>query len=105
MKMFGMDDNELEKMVATHPLTVFSKLVADNPDNKVYQQCLDSEVHNVAELLSECVNVEQLEMLEYILSCIPDGVVKTDNKEFNDMLMNADIIRRIITEIRRIKRW
>lgn len=105
MRMFGMDDNELEKMVATHPLTVFSKLVADNPGNKVYQQCLDNEVHNAAESLAEYVAVEQLEMLEYILSCIPDGVVKTDNKEFNDMLMNADIIRRIITEIRRIKGW
>ena len=105
MKMFGMDDNELEKMVATHPLTVFSKLVADSPDNKVYQQCLDSEVHNAAESLAEYVAVEQLEMLEYILRCIPDGVVKTDDKEFSDMLMNAAIIRRVIAEVRRIKGW
>lgn len=105
MEIFGMDDNELEKMIATHPLTVFSKLVADSPDNKVYQQCLDSEVHNVAESLSECVVAEQLEMIEYILRCIPDGVVKTDDKEFSDMLMNAAIIRRVIAEVRRIKGW
>ena len=105
MGIFGMDDNELEKMVATHPLTVFSKLVADNPGNKVYQTCLDNEVHNAAESLAEYVAVEQLEMIECIMSNLPDGVVKTDNKEFNDMLMNADIIRRVIAEVRRIKGW
>lgn len=105
MEIFGMDDNELEKMIATHPLTVFSKLVAESPGNKVYQQCLDSEVHNVAESLSECVVAEQLEMIERILGCIPDGVAKTDDKEFSDMLMNAAIIRRVIAEVRRIKGW
>ena len=98
-----MDDSELEKMVATHPLTVFSRLVADNPENKVYQKCLDNEVHNAAESLSECVAVEQLEMIECILSNIPNGVVKTDDDEFSEMLMNADIIRRIIAEVKRIK--
>ena len=103
MGMFGMDDNEIEKMIATHPLTVFSKLVADNPDNKVYQKCLDNEVHNAAESLSERVAVEQLEMIESILSYLPNGVFKTDDEELNDMLMNADIIRRIIAEVRRIK--
>ena len=105
MGIFGMDDNEIEKMVATHPLTVFSKLVADNPDSKVYRQCLDNEIRNVAESLSECVAVEHLEMIERILSCIPNGVFHTDDDELNDMLVNADAIRRIIAEVRRIKGW
>lgn len=103
--MFGMDDNEIEKMVATHPLTVFSKLVADNPDNKVYQKCLDNEVHNAAESLAEYVAVEQLEMIECIMSNLPDGVVKTDDEKLNDMLINVNAIRRIIAEVRRIKGW
>ena len=49
--MFGMDDNEMKRLIETHPLTVFSKLVADNPDSKVYRQCLDNEIRNVAESL------------------------------------------------------
>ena len=105
MEMFGMDDNEMKRLIETHPLTVFSKLVADNPDSKVYRQCLDNEIRNVAESLSECVAVEHLEMIEHILSCIPNGVFHTDDDELNDMLVNADAIRRIIAEVRHIKGW
>ena len=103
MGMFGMDDDEMEKMIATHPLTVFAKLVADNPENKVYQQCLDNEIRTAAESLSEHVPVEQLEIIEHILSVLPDGMLRTENNELNEMLMNAGIIKRIIAEVKRIK--
>ncbi len=101
--MFGMDDNEMEKMLATHPLTIFSKLVAEEPNNKVYQQCLEGEIHNAAESLAEHVGIEQLEFIEHVLSAIPDCDIRTENEELNEVFMNASIIKRIIAEVKRIK--
>ena len=102
MGMFGMDD-DLNRMIDTHPLTVFSKLLAENPENKVYRQCLDSEVKTAAESLSEHLSAEQIEVFDRIVGILPDELLVNADGEIGELFINVSVMRKILAEVRRIK--
>ena len=105
--MFGMDDNEIEKMLESHPLTVFSKLVSDDPNNKVFKKCLDNEIESAAKQLAENVGEDQLVVIEHIINLVPDDASMVagiaGNKEMREVALKVSIIKRILAAVKKVK--
>lgn len=93
----GMDREEVEKMLQTHPLTVFSRLAHDDPSNKVYQQCLAAEIDEAATTLMENLNDLQFSLLEHVLKILPE------RNGGDDEAIRINVIRKVIAEVRRRK--
>lgn len=102
--MFGMGDEEMNRMLETHPLTVFSKLAYGDPGNKVYQKCLENEILEAARSLSENLSDDRIRFVERIIGMFPEKIERDpDDPETRDIAMRMEVIRRIFAEIRRIR--
>lgn len=95
----GLDGEEIEKMLSLHPLTVFSKLVDENPESKLYQQCLENEISKAADSIIENMGEEQIAFFEGIISLVPDNF-GDDDKE---IAMKLRVIKRIFEAVHRKK--
>lgn len=106
--MFGMNDGDMDNLLERHPLTVFSRLAYDEPDNKVYRQCLENEIQNAAESLSDSIGDAQIVFIEHMLDALPamrERKPPSDDEEremLKDIEMKVDVIRRIMNAIRKI---
>jgi len=105
MEWLDMNEDDINKMIATHPLTVFSKLVADSPGNKVYQLCLDKEINQAAMALVEKLPPEMIACLERLFSSLPEHPANLEylDDEMKDLLMSASIVRKVLAKAREIR--
>ena len=77
----NLNGSELDKQIENHPLSVFTKLYADDKNNKVYKECLENEIETAINQLSKETNIEMIEFFKNILE-----KCDMDEKELNQML-------------------
>ena len=99
----GMDDDgDMERMVDLHPLNVFAKLSQENPESKLYRQCLQNEIDMAAEALDEKMDERQFLVLEHIVNHVPEERLRnSDGGE--ELTMRLDVLKRIFSEVRKRK--
>lgn len=77
----NLNGSELDKQIENHPLSVFTKLYADDKNNRVYKECLENEIETAINQLSKETNIEMIMFFKNILD-----KCDMDEKELNQML-------------------
>ena len=98
-----MDNDDIERMLNLHPLTVFSKLASENPTSKLYQKCLQNEIDTAAETLGDNLRDEQLMFLEHLIDNLPEHRIRSDTKEGRDIAIKVNVIKRIFAAVRKLR--
>ena len=100
---FDPDNEGINRAVETHPLTVFGRLLASDPGSKLYRQCLDNEIGEVAKSIAPYVTEVQMLFVEHMLSKVPDVEPSAvDDMETREIIVRTGVIRRIFAEVRRL---
>lgn len=107
--MNGMNDDDISRMVDTHPLSVFAKLADEDPKNKHYQQCLDYEIELAAQNMLDNMEIEQIEFIEHIVNMIPENLEISGHRiasesEIKSVLKRLHIIKRVFAKVHELNK-
>lgn len=96
----NMGDGEKEN----HPFSVFLRLYSENPNNKVYKNCLENEIDNVVQTLNDKIDNSILFFLkEMIDSCFVSDeeldLVVTEKKLKDEIKIQQYAITEIIRRV------
>ena len=93
--MFDFNNNELEN----YPLNIFTKLYAENKNNKVYEQCLQEEVKKVIDDLSKDMNISDVMALKCLID-LNKKAVEENNVELDEVLaVRMKVMKQIIDTV------
>lgn len=99
--MFGMemDGEEIDKYVESLPISIFMRLHHENPQNKVYQKCLEQEIDNTSNEFIASLGLEQIVGLEVIFTILEHAINAMGIDEHDDKLMRIRMMRKIFDAI------
>ena len=100
--MFDLNNDEIDKMVDSHPLNVFSKLSNEDPGNALYQKCLDDEIKLAAKGFMEACGHE-LPFMEMVVEMIEQRANEDASVIDEESRIRMKTIKKIFAEIHRMQ--